>query len=537
VEYFNLYGISFKVDGDIKKARERAYLANKLMFQTKMQNVNGLDIISNSLRLDDGTVVNVMSQHGLDTAEIYVPFEEVLEPQYRESTVISYWPAFSAYADESWDELKGVILCRGGGFNGPYEFVPKDALPYDYNYGSKEFLPEERIWEYDNRTFEDIIPSGIADVDITAPTQATATVQIDKLLYQINSNSCKQEQYPYPGDYFVYATNTGRYWEFQRTEQKRQPYSFTYLFEDDPNPGSWDKILYENVLRNAGEKPGREMVGNFYFYNNVDGSGTRSVLDQGNSSSVIYAYDYEGITEESWEQQHRDVAESAPDTYNPEYLDRDSFMMWSWNYGYEETEYSPWDVYGSVLDGNNYALVYSIMGGGIDHTSVADREGDEVKYKNHWLSIWPCYRGDTVLPILVETETDTRNEGPLIAVVDGVDFELFQAAEFDVSPRLQTGKVKYFKIGNKSIGMFYIVKNYRSPMDYMYFYAEVEGGDSSSVLTPKEQTDSWYWHTLDGMTDLDGDIIYTNGDNFRLIRETITIQEKLNPATGLWEEI
>ena len=44
-EYFNLNGISFKLSGDLKKARDLADAAFRLMFLTKLNNVNNLDQI------------------------------------------------------------------------------------------------------------------------------------------------------------------------------------------------------------------------------------------------------------------------------------------------------------------------------------------------------------------------------------------------------------------------------------------------------------------------------------------------------------
>jgi len=152
VEYFNLYGISFKVDGDIKKARERAYLANKLMFQTKMQNVNELDIISNSLRLDDGTIVNVMSQHGLDTANIYVPPEPVKEE------IIEI--------EEGYYFVPGICMITGEDPDDYYDYDTLDSSQIsvcgkeDWT-GRIVVLPESDIVDTPGDRFPDYIPLGI----------------------------------------------------------------------------------------------------------------------------------------------------------------------------------------------------------------------------------------------------------------------------------------------------------------------------------------------------------------------------------------
>jgi len=125
-----------------------------------------------------------------------------------------------------------------------------------------------------------------------------------------------------------------------------------------------------------------------------------------------------------------------------------------------------------------------------------------------------------------EVITDEKTEGPLCVVVDDVIFELFPEAEAEVSPRLQYGDLKYFRIGERSIGLFYIEKNYWDPFDCMYVYAQVATGGSKVIVTEMPETNA----AMPGVTDLDGNPVYPRvytHTGLRLIRETITEEKEI----------
>ena len=187
---YHLYGLRITLDGDLEEAARRAHLAQKLMFQTKMLNVNNLDIIQDNLRLSDGTHVHVMSQHGLDSAQIYVPPKPgVTAPGKKRRVEQFIWPAIEMYyprAGSTWiGDFAGVVLCKGGGFDPPYEFIPADqmpeqALPEDTSSIPAGDLPEERFWTgipiYPNcvdRSFEDIQPVGVGVSEIVSGSAPT----------------------------------------------------------------------------------------------------------------------------------------------------------------------------------------------------------------------------------------------------------------------------------------------------------------------------------------------------------------------------
>lgn len=74
-EYYNLYGISFRVSGDIERCRDEFELSAKLMMaQMKQMNTGNLDHIWATRRFEGGEQVRVESRFGHNSAEIYVPF-------------------------------------------------------------------------------------------------------------------------------------------------------------------------------------------------------------------------------------------------------------------------------------------------------------------------------------------------------------------------------------------------------------------------------------------------------------------------------
>lgn len=81
-EFFNLYGISFTVFGDVDKARSLAYQARRMHFQRELVGVPRLN-----LNYSDGSFVNVLREAERNFASIYVP-EKIEEKKKKESIVI-----------------------------------------------------------------------------------------------------------------------------------------------------------------------------------------------------------------------------------------------------------------------------------------------------------------------------------------------------------------------------------------------------------------------------------------------------------------
>ena len=87
--YLNLNGISWVLDGDTDRAMGVRPLAQKMMHVMKMQNVNNLDHIWYTHRMEDGTVIRVESLFGRDKAyvycepKIYAPKKEFIKKTVR----------------------------------------------------------------------------------------------------------------------------------------------------------------------------------------------------------------------------------------------------------------------------------------------------------------------------------------------------------------------------------------------------------------------------------------------------------------------
>ena len=102
-------------------------------------------------------------------------------------------------------------------------------------------------------------------------------------------------------------------------------------------------------------------------------------------------------------------------------------------------------------------------------------------------------------------------------------FELFPEAALEVSPRLERHcNLKYFRVGEKGIGLFHIGKNYSEPYDWMYVYAGVTPKGNKVIVTEMSER----YAEVPGVTDSDGNPVYTHG-GLRLIRETITEEREI----------
>lgn len=313
-EHFHLYGMKIIVDGDTRVARDRAYLARKLMYQTKLINTQGLDIIKGNLRLDDGTTVQVLSQHGFDSARIYVPprhQEQHKEAErFREEVLfIPAWDAFDADRNHV-----GYVLARGEGWNGPYEFIPKTEADvssdfeegqYLENYSSMpfdsidEYLKFKFIWtiKYGDPPIEtlyfDVPPTGtINRIFDTNPEPPTATLEFT------DTNA---------GDEYCATEISTNYWQISklwmhettRATTLTRTINFT-MGPEGQTPGwhpdewdnltGWDGYNYETVY--GGYKPLSTSLGFFSGGENYYGSGWINgwiTLDSWTTSHVYYS--------------------------------------------------------------------------------------------------------------------------------------------------------------------------------------------------------------------------------------------------------
>lgn len=513
-------GDKFKANQLWGEARHQlSILKNSMSFQNLKQD-------QKLVRFNDGTIIKCISCFGQDVVRVFVP-QQVGKVKYKEDRYIRYMPAIEVY-DKRWrwhgSTYLGVVLCKGGGFEPPYEFVPKDSLPDDKYWKEPEALPKERLLYYsEERKLDDIAPKGVTDTDFV---DKTATIS------EVSS----------PGGYIGKITNVHRFWfhgniwcwrywgcsgwhfAYTRTESLNVEYGLSYSLPGEADPGRWPSYVYEGRTWTAGLKPNHLLnLGNFY----------RTVQGSGSNEFIPWVFEIVGRLAEKfvdghWERDDENVnfdsvaalAEAYVPEDHPEFTfpKRLYFRRDNYNLSHLSDFYEPWHQRGSVMDENHYALIYSLRH--IRYGEAYNRPIADLK-KCIPLYDYTCPE-DCVAPA-EEVITDEQTEGPLNVVVDGVIFELFPAtANIEDSPKLQDCNLKYFRVGEKSIGLFYIGKNHNDPIDYMYVYASVTPEGNKLVVTEMPEENA----IIPGVTDLEGNPVYTHG-GLRLIRETITEEKEI----------
>lgn len=536
---------------------------------------------------NDGTIIKCLSCFGQDVITIFVPQVFVGgEPEYREREETAYYPAIEVYDGASIHATYvGVVLCKGGGFEPPYEFISKDSLPRDTSTAPKDKLPEERIWESEEgREFEDIVPKGIADVELAVATDPTPSIVAIGNYYGLITRAERTwwESASYV-DCWDYRAKSAAKYIYDRTENFRRDYVFSYSLPGDSDPGYWPSYLFEGVLQQIDKKPTNALSLSGTLYRDVQGSGSNKFFQYTAPSYYdvqAYAMKFEGgiwvrddenvnftsiITasiarSESHFSTHGDPADAEFPAFSSG-AKRTGFYFGDYSYSYLDDFRWVWDFYGSVMDGHHYALAYSMK--------------NDKKQAN-------CYREITDItecillsgydnPAACDPEArtediiiDEQTEGPLCVVVDGVIFELFPETAPETSPRIQGCFLRYFRVGNRSIGLFRIVKNYDYPLDYIYVYAEALTNDANltskaknlviSPVIPDDEALAENDPQLVGastnrftvktdldeivyMKDPDGNTLYGTG-GMRLIKETVVIKEMATAEQpGLFRKI
>jgi hypothetical protein len=544
------------------------------MFQTKMLNVNNLDIIQNNLRLNDGTHVYVLSQHGLDSAIIYVPPKPPVQVPGKRRWVEQYlWPAIEAFDGTRYNaNFVGLVLCKGGGFNAPYEFISKEQLHedfplYDAPDESAGPQPEIRNWtgtpddpRMIERLFEDLEPLGIAEADsfLTAapytnweqtvtynqPVIWRETVE-DRLAHEY---ICDGEPDPLPYEYF-YAHGYPEY-KGIRTEQYTYETTLGYSLPGDA-PASRNYYEWEGSEKSYYLSDRLLNLDAGSFYSETGGGTTYTCwFDVERSEHNLqwrYTGSIMGVPSGCWYCEHIDksdevknavLAQCGPvedvDHYWPEdgeaiaawwpgYDQRDNMLyqnisvgstvLGTYDYTYTIEWNAFWEYYASVKGADEFAVVYSMQYYKGVFTSTTHEYGDDLT------ELWE--------------DEQISEEKSLCVAVDGDVFELFTDPE---GSRLQYGwGTKYFQVGGLSIGLFYFGRNISYPLDYQYVYAEVnrETRESEVVVTPFGDDTQYYdsigERTGEDITDNDGNPIYHRSgyNTYRLIRETVTFEEQL----------
>jgi hypothetical protein len=132
MEYFNLHGISWAVDGRIE---DILHLIGPAMqdLQKLKDRCPGLDI----MRYERPGAWTIVSMHGIDTIRLSsgaVSGQKKVRKEIREERTSQYVPAFHAF-DENGVWL-GIVICLAGKWGPPYQFVQcKEDEIYPFEHG------------------------------------------------------------------------------------------------------------------------------------------------------------------------------------------------------------------------------------------------------------------------------------------------------------------------------------------------------------------------------------------------------------------
>jgi len=490
-------GDKFKASQLWGEARHQlSILKNAMSFQNLQQ-------LQRTVRFNDGKIIKCISCFGQDVVKVFVP-QQVEGVKYKEDIYIRYYPALEVYSRKYGGRYLGVVLCKGGGFEPPYEFVPKDSLPYDWSDEKPEALPKERTWFYpdENRRLDDIPPKGIAAADSTwEQTIPTEVIYSGGFVDILTNTGQILENIWHDFWCYRYCAKSDRHYSYTRTENYREEYGFT------------SEVLEPNHLLNFGED----------LHTTVQGSGSNDFLagvmvnyvcqSSSTSSGCDESINFDSVTALSEAQISGDPPEIT-------FTSSTDFLRGSYSYSYLVDTYKPWAWYsqfGSVMDENHYALVYSLK-----HDQYGKAYNKSIPDLKKCIGFHYAPAPEICNAPRVEIPTDKKTEGPLSVVVDGVVFELFPEAALEVSPRLQIdSNLKYFRIGEKSIGLFRIGKNYSAPFDWMYVYVHVTPEKNKIIVTEMPEK----YAEIPGVT-ASGNPVYARW-GLRLIRETITEEKEI----------
>lgn len=531
-DFFNLFGISFRVYGDTDVARERAYLAQRLMFQMKMTNTQDLDIVENHLKLDDGTVVHVMSQHGLDTAQIYVPPKEEAGKQYIERQVVVYLPSFDAY--NAAHEIIGVVVCRGGGFQPPYEFIPtSETLPHDVpdNVDFAE-LPDIRIWEYNDKTYTDIRPGKYTPQESVMETPDNTS----SLTWTITGPTA-QPCCDY--DWIVHwVSHAGYFNEYERSHSFSHDKAITF------GPGEserWPSVYWEGRDRYYW-KP-KEFTLNLDeqdFHNFESGSGACGIIedvgyatdvddcDVAKDLAIISAEAIRVTNEYIWDpddpnNQWRSLADPGycfgewEDFYYNVYAGCPYSAAYCNYVTYTNGYFSGDWLDASIQDENHFAVFYDIWDWVQNTSGGWEMHGDWYDGLNN-----DCSSVTIDSPTALVRDVDTMVVTPKIAL-NQFTYSLSDYPEILGQNSLQNSVVRYYSHEDFEIGLYWIL-GYDGGYIGNYIAVTASGEVISVAATPRN-----YWNEeFPGVTDGDGNsvLIKDNGE-IRLIREEETIIEEV----------
>lgn len=511
-DYFNLFGISMSVSGDIDKGRALVGEAARYTQCVDRDNVQGLDFVEGRMTLSSGATIHSTILFGAKRAHIHVPpVLEEAEPsgkriEEEKMIVNSIIPAFEVYSTpEFWSsssEFLGIVLCRGGGFNPPYEFIKKDFLPDDWqgNYPYEEMPEERKWWEYDyqpgkDRMFEDLIPEGKEQVSFEQGEQTGAGQSSTAEYIELVTAR-------------AWPSKIDESWKSQTCPkfhcEMTKDFGNDYFFEFYPDGLPTERLIINDSFSNRYGGEGEctyTMVS--YTASIVFGDTPEEAEANSFAAAVAWLNDghYVSTGPTNWEESLPAAMLEVPPILSGEY-----------DYTYSSAFRRAGEYDSSVKDKDEYALVYQPL-----------VQTSNTEYHRRIPSFEECARPSTIAdPACTAEGSYVSNENetyePTRIVLDGVVFEIGG----DLNPYTE---IRYYQVGDRHVGLFFLRCPHLEKGEVRYVMAEINPEKQEAIVTYMNEeitdypTNYGVSHPVPGV-EYKGDPVYSRG-TFRLVRETI----------------
>ena len=498
----------------------------------------------------DGTIIKCLSCFGQDVINIFVPQVFVGgEPEYREREEITYYPAFEAYdGSEPTSSKIGYVICRGGGFNPPYEFIEVDnekteLEPFEWGQGYifneyqqydapgstvEDYLIPKKLLIETERELYGIPPSGTKNRAFMATS--TLTTNIASADTSTRFNCCWINGV---GVGSQYPGKSGYSHDIDRGGARADTFVFCVSPEGE-NPGF---ALPEEYLTTDGWMTEEISYSHYHssvgtnlpiFAGHMINSGTKTALRIQGGSGAAWGPPYQSVSEETCAYFMPIIgAWSIPE---PEAWESTFFLIYDdignvqLTEDYQYNSSSEEDT--SVEDAERYALIYSL-----------DIQ-QEVEVKTVTCSGYPCGtqpEGDISGPynhVRTSDITSDDSEETYIALSD----ETKEITEH-IGKFMACKNVRYYRVGDKEFALANVESDFEDDgYNTTYFYA-TKGDGPMNFAEPATLSGLGRYLKIPDIEDTEGNQVYTHGQ-FRLIRETIIIKEMATAEQpGLFRKI
>lgn len=500
----------------------------------------------------DGTIIKCLSCFGQDVINIFVPQVFVGgAPEYREREEITYYPAFEAYdgTDITANQI-GYVICKGGGFNPPYEFIEINRENTDldlFEWGQGYIFNDYQPLDEPNSTIESyLIPKFLSAPEETRELHDIPPHGTRNRIFLASSSLTTN---------IVTATDeTTRYdccWvdEAHSSGSHQHPGGSGWIHDKDREGTQAEEFVF--CMSDEAKSPGfvapteRLEADSYYSEGSTDYSvhkksfGTNLPIFAGEkySSGVKTGLDVQGPYAAPWMEVTGltclDIipileAETIPgpelriSTFSIEYEDSGTHNF--------EYEYQINDLIESNTSADNeehYSLLY-----------VLSKE----KYIGDFsvtCSGFPCGdepEGDVNAPY------DHVNHPSLITeeseeIFLGLSGEIREISEH-LGEDSSCQNIRYFRVNNKEFTLSNVVSEFgEDNFKTTYFFATKTNGKPMEFAQPATLDSYGRFVQIPGIKDSNDNQVYTHGQ-FRLIRETVIVKEMATAEQpGLFREI